>query len=77
MYLSGTTTINLDVTLLSNDQACSTGCRENNKKMYYIWHKHADRFKQADRAKYYHLWYLKDDWKDIWQTSPIFGREVN
>ena len=38
--------------------------------------KHADRPKQADRAKYYHLWYLKDDWKDIWQTSPVLGEKL-
>ena len=74
--LSGTTIINLNVTLLSNDQACSIGCHANNKKLYYIWHKHADRPKQADRAKYYHLWYLKDDWKDIWQTSPVLGEKL-
>ena len=75
--LSGTTTINLNVTLLSNDQVCYRRCLENNKeKLYYIWHKHAVRPKQADRAKYYNLWYLKDDWKDIWQTSPVLGEKL-
>ena len=70
--VSGITENNLNVTLLSQNVICRI-CDKHDINEYYIWQNHAHISKQKEETKRYNVWYLRDDWKDVWQTPPALG----
>ena len=75
--VSGVTENNLNVTLLSYDTICRS-CDHHHIDQYYIWHQQISRNAATKRykAKESNVWYLKDNWKDVWQTSHVLGSKL-
>ena len=66
----GRTPLNLTVTLLSHDIVCRS-CDKHKPHNYYVWHKRSSRngLAKVKRARKGHAWYLRDNWKDVWENS--------
>ena len=71
----GITKNKLKVTVVSHDLICRA-CDKDHIDKYYIWHIHSRKSERKEDAKKFFVWYLKDDWKDIWETSPVVGSKL-
>ena len=75
--MTGVTENNLNVALLSHDIICRS-CNHHRIDQYYIWHQQISRNATTKRykAKESNVWYLKDNWNDVWQTSHVLESKL-
>ena len=67
----------LNITVLPYSVICRYNCSPQHRDGYYIWHKGGDRdtqSKMAEAAKG-HMWFLKENWKNISEDSSSQGTE--
>ena len=75
--ITGLSPTGLNVTLLPHDQVCRS-CDLKNKPHYYIWHSRASRKEPSKeiKAKEGGVWFLREDWKTVFQQSNLLGNNL-
>ena len=70
----GVTDNGLRVTILSVLKICRHSCHKSHRGEYYVWHKGGSgREGKKKYARQGRLWFLRSDWEELTNLSPLKG----